>query len=141
MTVREDENNCNEDRIFNYISKSHIFKFTQSRVSLHIVQFRNHTCFSCINISWVLPMKLFEHKVRKGAHIRNRYNQIPHLTQNNNMKVTNSQLYTTNESQEVSPFPAGDYKAQINRRTQRQSKHKPEKYKRFRKEIPPWNGQ
>ena len=27
---------------------------------------------------------------------------------------------TTNESQEVSPFPAGDHKAHINRRAQRQ---------------------
>ena len=55
----------------------------------------------------------------KGAEIRNRYNQIPHLTQDTNGKVTNSQLYTTNESQEVSPFSAGDHKAQINRRLQR----------------------
>ena len=43
----------------------------------------------------------------------NRYNQVPHLTQNTNGKVTNSQLDTTNESQEVSPFPAGDHKAHI----------------------------
>ena len=27
-------------------------------------------------------------------------------------------LYTTNESQEVSPFPVGDHKVQINRRAQ-----------------------
>ena len=32
---------------------------------------------------------------------------------------------TTNESQEVSPFPAGDHKAHINRRAQRHSKHNP----------------
>ena len=44
------------------------------------------------------------HKVRKKAKIRNRYNQAPHLTR----KVTTSQLDITNESQEVSPFPAGD---------------------------------
>ena len=31
-------------------------------------------------------------------------------------KVTTSQLYITNESQEVSPFPAGDHKASIYRR-------------------------
>ena len=30
----------------------------------------------------------------------------------------NSQLDTTNESQEVSPFPTGDHKAQIKRREQ-----------------------
>ena len=62
--------------------------------------------------------------VSKGAKIRNRYNQVPHLTQDTNGKVTNSQLDTTNESQEVSPFPAGDHKAHINRRAQRHSKHK-----------------
>ena len=42
-------------------------------------------------------------KVSKGAKIRNRYNPVPHLTQDTNGKVTNSQLDTTNESQEVSP--------------------------------------
>ena len=66
-------------------------------------------------------------KVSKGAKIRNRYNQVPHLTQNTNGKVTNSQLDTTKGSQEVSPFPAGDHKAQLNRRTQRHNKHKTEK--------------
>ena len=66
-------------------------------------------------------------KVSKGAKIRNRYNQVPHLTQDTNVKVTISQLDTTNEKQEVSPFPAGDHKAQINRRVQRHSKHKTEK--------------
>ena len=66
-------------------------------------------------------------KVSKGAKIRNRYNQVPHLTQDTNGKVTNSQLYTTNKSQEVSPFPAGDHKAQINRHAQRHYEHKTEK--------------
>ena len=58
-------------------------------------------------------------KVRKGAKIWNRYNQVPHLTQDTNGKVTESQLDTTSKSQEVSPFPAGDHKANINRRAQR----------------------
>ena len=53
---------------------------------------------------------------------------IDTLTQNTNGKVTNSQLDTTNESQEVSPFPAGDHKAHINRRVHRHSKHKTEKH-------------
>ena len=34
----------------------------------------------------------------KGAKIRNRYNQVLHLTRDTNGKVTNSQLDTTNES-------------------------------------------
>ena len=67
------------------------------------------------------------YKVIKGAKIRNRYNQVPHLTKDTNWKVTKSQLDTTNDSQEVSPFQAGDRKAHINRRAQRHSKHKTEK--------------
>ena len=64
----------------------------------------------------ISPDKLLSFvKVSKGAKIKNRYNQVPHLTQDTNGKVTNSQLDTTNESQEVSPFPAGDHKAHINR--------------------------
>ena len=49
-------------------------------------------------------------KVSKGAKIKNRYNQVPHLTQDTNGKGTNSQLDTTNECQEVSHFPTGDHK-------------------------------
>ena len=61
-------------------------------------------------------------KVSKGAKIRNRYNQVPYLNQDTNGKVTNLQLDTTNESQEVSPFPAGDLMSHINRHAQRHSK-------------------
>ena len=63
-------------------------------------------------------------KVRKRAKIRNRYDQAPHLTQDTNRKVTNSQLDITNESQEVSPLPAGDHKASINRTAQKHNKQK-----------------
>ena len=81
-------------------------------------------------------------KVSKGAKNRNRYNQVPHLTQDTNGKVTNSQLDTTNGSQEVSPFQAGDHNSHIKRRTQRHSKHEAEKkHKRSTKEVPPWNSQ
>ena len=62
----------------------------------------------------------------KGAEIRNKYNQVPHLIQDTNGKVTNLQFDNTNESPEVSPFQAGDHKAHINRRAQRHSKHKTE---------------
>ena len=58
-------------------------------------------------------------QVRKRAKIRNRHNQVHHLTQDTHGKVTNSQLDTTNESQEVSPFPAGDHKTTIHRRAQK----------------------
>ena len=63
---------------------------------------------------------------KKAAKIRNRYNQAPQLTQDTNGKVTNSQLDTTNESKEVSPFPAGDHKASTKGRAQKHNKHKTE---------------
>ena len=40
----------------------------------------------------------------------------------------------------VSPFPAGDHKAHINRHAQRHSKHKTEQqFERSKEEVPPWN--
>ena len=66
-------------------------------------------------------------KVSEGAKIRNRYNQVPHLPEDTSGKVTNSQSGPTDESQEVSPFPACDHKAHINKRAQRHSKQKREK--------------
>ena len=70
---------------------------------------------SCFKLLKALALTVL--KVSKGVKIRNRYNQVTHLTQDTDGKVTNSQLYTTNESQEASPFPAGGHKAQINRLT------------------------
>ena len=65
-------------------------------------------------------------KVREMAKIRNRNNQATHLTQDTNWKVTTSQLDIANESQKVSPFPAGDHKTTINRRARKHSKNKTE---------------
>ena len=50
----------------------------------------------------------------------------PHLTQDTNRKMTSSQLDITSESQEVSPFPAGDHKDSINRRARKHNKNKTE---------------
>ena len=58
-------------------------------------------------------------KIRKRTKIRN---QAPHLIQDTNGKVTTSQLDITNESQEASPFPAGDIKSLINRSTRKHNK-------------------
>ena len=95
-------------------------------------------CFKGCCFHWKLEIGLF--KVSKGAKIRNRYNQVPdpgYTLESDKLKAD-----TTNESKEVSPFPAGDHKAHINRRAQRLSKHKTEqKHKRSTKEVPPWNGQ
>ena len=94
----------------------------------------SHNRFIIINTMFYRhPSETLKHicdgevKVSKGAKIRNRYNQVPHLTQDTNGKVTNSQLDTSNECQEISPFPAGDPKAHINRRAQRHSKRKTKK--------------
>ena len=62
-------------------------------------------------------------KVRKRANIRNRYNQAPHLTQETNGEVTTTQLDITNQSQDVSPFLAGDHKASINRRARKHNRN------------------
>ena len=51
------------------------------------------------------------------AKIRNRYNQAQHLTQDTNGKVTISQLDITNESQEVSTFPASTIVPTVNKTT------------------------
>ena len=72
-------------------------------------------------------------KVSKGAKIRNRYNQVPYMTQDTNEKVTNLQQAITNESQQDIPSQAGDHKAHINRRLQRHSKHKTEKTQKINK--------
>ena len=92
-----------------------------------IFLYRIKPCFSTTMHNKISTQAEIRAIVSKGAKTRNRYNQVPHLTQDTNGKVTNSQLDTTNESQEVSPFPAVDHKAHINRHVQRHSKHKTEK--------------
>ena len=64
-------------------------------------------------------------KSKKECKDLKRYNQVPHLTQDTNGKVTYSQLDITNESQEVSPFPEGDHKASI-KHAQKHNKNKTE---------------
>ena len=56
-------------------------------------------------------MLLFNHvKVRKKAKIRNRYNQAPHLIQDTTWESNKNTIkHHTQESQEFSPFPAGDH--------------------------------
>ena len=86
----------------------------------------HHSETQCHMIIKFLPQKprklshyMSSAKVIKRANIRIRYNQVPHLTQDTNGKVTNSQLDITNES----PFPAGAHEATINRRAPKHSKH------------------
>ena len=80
--------------------------------------------FKTTSFVWKAAMciGLTHFKIRKRAKIRNRYNQAPPLNKDTNRKVTTSQLDITNESQEVSPFPAGDHKASTNRRAWKHNK-------------------
>ena len=65
--------------------------------------------FYCINDILIEKVRIV--KVRKMAKIRNRYNQVPHLTQDTTWESNTTTINITNKSQEVSPFPAGDHKA------------------------------
>ena len=50
------------------------------------------------------------------GYIRNRHNQVPHLAQDTTWESDKqTRKHHTQESQEVSPFPAGDHKATMNR--------------------------
>ena len=75
--------------------------------------------------------------VSNGAKIRNRYNQVPHLTQDTNGKVTNSQKTPQTRAKRSALSPAGDHKAHINRRAQniantRQNKNIKDPQKKYR---------
>ena len=59
------------------------FSLFSKRCYLFIYLYLKRAAHLAINAS--LPC------VSKGAKIRNRYNQVPHLTQDTNGKVTNSQ--------------------------------------------------
>ena len=64
-------------------------------------------------------------KVRKAAKIGNRYNQVPHLTEDTTWESYKTQLNITNKSKEVSPFPAGNHKAAMNRtKSMKNTRHK-----------------
>ena len=63
----------------------------------------------CIEI--YLPIRL-----KRTAKIRKRCNQVPHLNQDTTWESYKNIINITNKSQEVSPFPAGDHKAVMNRR-------------------------
>ena len=99
-----------------------LFGVTFFRISFQFVEIPTLQVSSAEIYSYIMILK-----VTKGAKIRSGYNKVPHPTQDTNGKVTNSKLDTTQESQEVSPFPAGDHKAHINRRAQRHSKHRQNK--------------
>ena len=74
-----------------------------------VVRMQQYEGFSrgCLYIKYI--------KVKNAAKIRNPYNQAPHLTKDTTWESDKTQLSITNKSQEISPFPAGDHKAAMNR--------------------------
>ena len=77
-------------------------------------------------------------KIRKQVKIKNQYNQIPHLTQDIIWESdTNTIKHHIHDSQEFSPFLAGDHKAAWNRKNSVTDKHETQKSKkRSTKEEP-----
>ena len=61
-------------------------------------------------------VNIFYIKERNTARIKNRYNQVPHLSQDTKWDSNKITINIKNKNQEVSPFPPGYHKAAINRR-------------------------
>ena len=86
----------------------------------------NSSSCTSTELSKLLASCLTTIKVRLKAKIRNRYNQIQHLTQDTIWKSDkNTRKHHTQKDQDVSPFPAGDHKAARNRQdSMKDMKHK-----------------
>ena len=62
------------------------------------------------------PPHHYTYESKKDGKDQERYNQVPHLTQDTTWESNKNTINITNKSQEVSPFPAGNHKAAMNRR-------------------------
>ena len=87
------------------------------------IKYRNHQIKEMFVLLYrTLIMTKFSHfvytklslKVRKAAKIRNRCNQLQHLTQDSTWESDKNTI--KHHKQEPSPFPAGEHKAAMNRR-------------------------
>ena len=109
--------------VYKQICRSHFFVQEEhvSKAITHILQ----ALFSerkLILSTWIyiyLYLETFKfcktYKVRKKAKTRNRCDLIPHLTKDTILDSDKStRKHHKQESQEVSPFPAGDHKAARN---------------------------
>ena len=74
-------------------------------------------------------------KVRKTPKIRKRYNQVSHLTQETTWESNKNSINIINKSQEVSPFPAGDHKAAMNRRESMRNTNDPQRKYRLERSV------
>ena len=66
------------------------------------------------------------HVIKKKAKIRNRYNQVANLTEDNTwISDYSTRKHHIQESQVASPFPAGGHKAAMDRHdSMKDTKHK-----------------
>ena len=64
---------------------------------------------------WSVPLLFYCNKVRMVAKIRNRYNQVPPLTQDT-IWESDKNTIKHHKRESRGPFPAGDYKTAMNRR-------------------------
>ena len=70
--------------------------------------------------------------VRKTTKIRKRYNQVPHLNNDTSWESNKNTINIANRSQEISPSPAGDHKAAMNRRkSTKNTSHKNDPQKKY----------
>ena len=95
--------------------------FNFKSLEIKHVEVTNLRLFLSLRHHRIKMIKIVYIKVSKGAKIRNQLSTTP----DPGYQWEINKL--TDESQEASPFPAGDHKAHIIRRVKRQSKHKTEK--------------
>ena len=77
---------------------------------------------------------------KKDGKAQERYNQVPQLTQDTRWESNKNTIIITKKSQAVSPFPAGDHKAAMNRReSMKNTGHKNTNDQQ--QKLPPSNGQ
>ena len=78
-----------------------------------------------LNSLGLLLIQLKRVKVSEEANIKNRYNRVPHLTQDTIRESDKKMKHNIQEGQEASPFPVGDHKAPMNRQeSMTNTKHK-----------------
>ena len=114
-----------------YYYYSYILKRSKVKVSvIYFGIFENVR----IQVHEVCTCEISRLKVIKTARIRNRYTQVPHLSQDTKWERNKITKNITNKSQEVSPFPSSDHKAS-NEQTRKHDKHKTnvlQKYRSFK---------
>ena len=99
-------------------------------------------------LQWTSQISLVSHmhsisnmKVRMKANIRNRYNQIPHLTKYTIWESHKNTINITYKKSALSQC-SGDHKAAWNRQDNMKNTHKTQiTTQRSTKEAPSWNGQ